>query len=226
MEDKEKEQAKRRRPRRRCCFSCTFTLILLLLLWAVPIFIPDFYPWSDFLSQDQYFDVNSGRHRNVNHLLYVAVSDRTSEGPLAGLYREYYSEYPEPSWQIVNSFSYWSPNISPHYFYHGMFSVERKLKEFLDAHECTDGFKRLLVAEILWSAKVGGEEGPVSFMMYELEEKFRGEASGQPLTEDMFPPDSSFFMVSHLVAENPKMIPRAYGLDRFPELMQKIPPPH
>jgi hypothetical protein len=209
-----------------CCLGCSIALVIFLGLWSIPILNPTFDQWSALCNEDQYTDLNTGRHRVVRHLFGMTISDRVSEGLLARLYKKYFGAFPSPCWEMVNTFSYWSPNISPHYPYHSMNYVERKAGELLDTHACADGFKRLLVAEILWSAKEAPGDSPVSMMMWELEERFKNVDNQKLLTESDFPADSSFFMVGFLAAENPKLTPRAYGIDRFPELMQKISPPY
>ena len=156
-------------------------------------------------------------------MFFAMVSDTVSEGFLAKLYTKHFGNYPDPIWVRVNTFSPRSPRVSPHYIYHGMFSVEHATELFLEKYYCTEDYERLLLAYTLWGAKASGHDySPLT----DLYEYYEDSPPSYPLTEEQFPEDSYLLNSYELARIKESITPRAYGLDRFPELMQKLPPPY
>lgn len=221
MESEIRKSAKGKiRTRRSCIIGCAlattvFSVLIILLSLLEPLALVS--------HEVQYFDLNSGRQRIIKSLLFVKFSDEIKVGCLAKLYKEHYGEYQDPCWVLSNTFRLIGPRIAFHSGYGEMPSIDGQTELYLKSEPCADDLEILILTYTLWGSKSCGRPYSPLIPIYEY---FREPPLKYPLDSTRFPPDSYLLKSGRLADIKNPMTPRAYGLDRFPELMQKIPPPH
>ena len=215
------EAAKELRKRRRSvAIGCAWAVGLLL---ALMVLLTLAVPWSPVCNEEQYIDLNSGRQRVVKHLFFVTYSDQVQEHILARLYKKYYGEYPEPCWARANAYNLFFSRGHSHTKYGEISQFDPATEYFLQMNECTEDYEKLLLVYTLWGSKASKRAySPLIDIYYYYDDS----PPEYPLDADDFPPDSYLLESGELAILKNPLTPRAYGLDRFPELMQQIPPPY
>ena len=119
----------------------TITAIGLAIYYVI---LPFFFPWSPICSENQFIDINTGKSKRAQYLLYIKVSESIGDTAISSLLNIDAS----PNWHPVNTFS---PGIrySPHYYFHGAFHQINQILRCWSMCEFSDDAKKESAKNVL-----------------------------------------------------------------------------
>src|SRR5262245_32956245 len=152
---------------KRLRYVTTITLIFLTIAVATCIILPIFMPWTKLNCTDQELDINSGRLRFSQYVLFCRVSQRIEDSPLSSALPPDTFSRGDAEWRHVNRFS---PGVhhSPHFAFHsGIFQI-RSLADAWEMQRLTPDLRQRTALHVLALWKHEGSDGLASAYINEL----------------------------------------------------------
>jgi hypothetical protein len=121
----------------------------VIILTALLIFVvPFFCPWSELNCRHEEVDINSGRLRVTQYLLFCKISERVEDTALTNALPAKLLISAKPEWHYVNTFS---PGVhySPHYMFHGAIYQIGELSLIWNMYELPEPVRQKTALQVL-----------------------------------------------------------------------------